>query len=404
MPLKTIDAPLPAPLKSAKKSVGARLGVWVKPDGAVDAVDVMSASDEWRDAVVAAVKRWRFEPVLWEGKPIAARTEVDIVQVGPKEVRSTTNPLPNLPGEIHTEDEFGLTKPLIEVDPDLILPLMVRANGYRIDAAMSYVIQEDGTTDKIEILGGSSEGAVRAALDIIAERKYQPAKIREQPVVIQYRQVLGFQSLEPHITALNGAVDIVDPVYPFERLLAREEGSATVRFTLGAKGEVKSTELLESSAPDFGGALMAAVESWAFSPEAAVEQNIREYRHDFVLSNSPYAARRMMAVVREGRKISNVAAGLDAKPKMLARPGLAYPTVLYSQAVSGSAKIEFVIDRVGLAQVPRVVEATRPEFGWAAVTLVNGMRFQPLTRGGKPTELRVVMPISFEPPKTSPAP
>jgi hypothetical protein len=54
--------------------------------------------------------------------------------------------------------------------------------------------------------------------------------------------------------------------------------------------------------------------------------------------------------------------------------------------------------------VPRIVEATRPEFGWAAVTLVNGMRFLPLTRGGKPSELRVVMPITFEPPKVASAP
>jgi TonB family protein len=404
MPPKTVDTPLPPALTSAKEPVGAKLGVWIKPDGSVDAVEVLSASHEWRDAVVATVKRWRFEPVLFEGKPVAARTEVEIVQAGPKNIQWTMSPLPNLPGEVHTEDEFGLTKPLLELDPDLLLPLLVRSNRTRIEAAISYVIQEDGMAGKIELLGASSEGAVRSALDMIAERKYQPAKVREQPVTLQCKQVLGFQSLDPAIAGLKGAVDIVDPVYPYERLLVQDEGNATVRFTLAANGEVRATELVEASHPDFGGAMIAAVESWVFSPEAAAEQPVREYRYDFVLANVPYAARRLIAAQREGKKTSNAAAGLDARPKAVARPGLAYPLSLAAQPVLGSAKIEFVIDRVGLAQVPRVVEATKPEFGWAAATLVNGMRFQPLTRGGKPTELRVIMPIIFEPPKTSAAP
>jgi len=404
MPLKTLDAPLPAPLLSAKKPVAAKLGVWVNPDGSVDAVEVLKASDGWRDNVVAAVKRWRFESVIWEGKPIPSRVEVEILQVNPKEIRSSLSPLPNLPGEIHTEDEFGLTKPSIDVDPDLILPLIVRARGLRLEAALSYLIQEDGSTGKIELIGASSEGAVRSALDLVAERKYRPAKIRDQAVALQYRQVLSFQSLDPRVAALSGAVDIVDPVYPYDRMLAQEEGNATVRFTLESNGTVKSTELVEASHPDFGGALIAAVESWSFSAEAAAEQNVREYRHDFMLANLPYAARRLSALQREGKKVSSSPAGLDARPKAIARPSLAYPTGLYTQQIAGSAKIEFVIDRVGLAQVPRVVEASRPEFGWAAATLVNGMRFDPVTRGGKPTELRVIFPITFEPPKIAAAP
>jgi len=404
MPLKPVAAPLPAPLLPAKGPIVAKLGVWVKPDGSVDAVEVLAAPDAWRDSVVAAVKRWRFEPVVWEGQPIPARAEIEIVQTNPKDIRFSVSPLPNLPGEIHTEDEFGITKPSLQIDPDLILPLMVRADGRRIEAALSYVIQADGATDKIELLGASSEGAVRSALDLVAERKYRPAKIREQAVAMQYRQILRFQSLELREAALKGAVDIVDPVYPYERMLAQEEGNATVRFTLGENGRVKSTEWVEASHPDFGAALIAAVESWAFSAEAAAEQNVREYRHDFMLANLPYAARRLSALQREGKKVSSSPAGLDARPKAIARPSLAYPTGLYTQQIAGSAKIEFVIDRVGLAQVPRVVEASRPEFGWAAATLVNGMRFDPLTRNGKPAELRVIMPVSFVPPKTSATP
>ena len=397
MPPKTIDAPLPPP--SAKSQVGIKVGVWINQDGSVDAVDYIAGAKGWSEAVIATVKKWRFEPVVWQGKAIALRTEVEFAQASPTFISSSLSPLPNLPGETHTEDEFGLTKPLIERDPDLVLPLMVRSTGLRIDAALEYVINEEGVPDKIKILGASSEGAVRSALDMVAQRKYQPARVREQPVAMQYRQILGLQSLETRIASLSGALDVVDPVYPYERFMAQDEGNATVRFKLDDKGIVISIELVEASHPDFGGALIAAVESWQFSAASAAEQPEREYRHDFLLSNTPYAARHLIDLAKEQKSVSKSAAGLDAKPKMLARPALAYPSALYNAKVSGSARVEFVIDRVGLAQVPRVVSATRPEFGWAAVTLVGGMRFEPLTRGGKPTELRVEMPISFEPPK-----
>lgn len=402
MPPNTIESPLPPP--AAKNQADIRVCVWIKVDGTVETVDFMNGSRSWSEAVIATVKKWRFEPVVWEGKALLARTELSFSQTGGKMITSSMSPLPNLPGETHTENEFGLTKPLIEQDPELILPLMVRSNGLRIEAALEYVINEQGLTDKINILGASSEGALRSALDMVGQRKYQPAKIREQPVAMQYRQVLGLRSLGDRIPSLQGAVDVVDPAYPYAQLLAQEEGSATVRFKLNATGTVTSTELVEASHPDFGGALVAAVESWKFSEPAAAEQPVREYRHDFELAYAPYAARRLIDLVREQKSVSKSAAGLDAKPKMLARPALAYPTALFLEKIAGSANVEFVIDRVGLAQVPRVVSATRPEFGWAAATLVNGMRFEPLTRGGKPVELRVEIPVTFQPPKpTEPA-
>jgi len=397
MPPKVSDSPLPPPM--AKQSGGAKLGVWIKADGSVDTVEVIGASNEWRGPASEAVKRWRFEPVQWEGKPIPARTEVELTQVSPKDIRWTTSPLPNLPGEIHTEGEFGLTNPVIKDDPDVVLPLIVQATGRKIEVVLNYRVLDDGSTDKIAMKGATSEGAVRAALNIISERTYEPAKVRDQAVVFQCRQGLAFSPLGPPRAELRGALDLVDPVYPFEQVLAQEDGSATVRLTLDEKGVVKATELVEATHPNFGAALIAAAESWSFSPEAAVEKGVREFKYDFVLANVSRAASRFVAMARDGKKVSSTAAGLDAKPKLLARPGLTYPTALFAQAVSGSAQVEFVIDRVGLAQAPRVVKATDPAFGWAAATMVNGMRFESLTRGGKPTELRVVMPITFEPPK-----
>jgi len=399
---KVIESPLPPP--TAKKEARGDVVVWIKEDGTVGEVEFVKGPEEWRKALIETVGKWRFEPVVFEGKPIAARAAVSFQHSGPKAVWFNVDALPNFPGEIHVEDEHGLEKPLIEQDPDLILPLAARALGRSIEAVLRYVVEEDGTTGRFEILAATSEGAVRAALDLVAQRQYQPAKIRERAVAYQYSQQLVFHGLDEAIAALKGAIEIVEPVFPYERALAQEEGFAIVRFKLDPRGGVISTEVVEASHPDFGGALVAAVEGWTFSPASAAEQEVREYRHEFAFVNTPYASRRFMDMAREKKEVSASSAGLDAKPKMVARPGLTYPTALNSENVAGVARVEFVIDRVGLAQVPRVLEASRPEFGWAAVTLVNGMRFKPVTRSGKPAELRVIMPLKFDPPKAAEAP
>ena len=74
---------------------------------------------------------------------------------------------------------------------------------------------------------------------------------------------------------------------------------------------------------------------------------------------------------------------------------------MLGQNQTGTAKIEFVVDRSGLAQLPRILEASDPAFGWAAATWVGAMRFNQLTRAGQPTDLRVVVPIKFTPPATN---
>jgi len=41
------------------------------------------------------------------------------------------------------------------------------------------------------------------------------------------------------------------------------------------------------------------------------------------------------------------------------------------------------------------LEATQAEFGWAAATALNQWVFNPLTRGGKPADVRVQVPFDF---------
>ena len=396
MPPRTVKESNP-PVPTNGQAAGVKLGVWIRADGTVEKAELIGGNRGWGAQAVETVKQWVFQPVLWEGQAIAARTEVSFSSDG-KKVLSSISPLPNLPGERHVAKEFGLEPPVLTYDPEVILPLEGRLMRATPPVLLGYVVEADGSTGQFEVLEAAREQALRAALDLVSVQKFQPATIRGKPVVVEYTQRVCFRGEREAIAGLEGAAAVADPVYPYERLLAREEGKARVRFHLGAEGEVDQVTVVEATHPDFGAALVAAVATWQFVAEAVLAAPEREFEYEFALNRVPYGARRLADFVREGGTVPNRASGLDARPQVLARPGLVYPRAQLAAATAGSAKVEFVIDRSGLAQLPRVVEASAPEFGWAAATCVNGMRFAPITRGGKPTELRVVLPMQFTPP------
>jgi TonB family protein len=395
-PVVPLVAPPPLPLAGAN-AAAAKLGVWIREDGAVDEVAFLGGSEAWREGVIGAVRQWRFTPVVWRGQALPARVEVDLEQQR-QSVNTMFLPLPNLPGELHSLNEFGLVAPVRQLVGDPVVPLQVRIDRAMHNVSLRYVIEADGTTGRFEPLAARREDVLRAMLDWLAAQRYAPASIRKAPVAVLCDQDATLAGVNEAIPGLEGATDLVDPVYPFARLFAGEEGKAKVHFTLRDDGSVEKVEVLEASHPDFGGALVAAVEAWKFSPAAAAEQRIRDYEHNFVPESVSYAARRLVDFVRGGGTLSNSAAGLDARPQVQARPALVYPRALLGTRPEGVAQIEIVIDRAGLAQLPRVVQASQPEFGWAGAACAGSMRFKPLTRGGKAVDLRVVLPLKFLPP------
>ena len=399
VPPKPVVSPNPPPLPGAT-TAGAALGVWIREDGSVDEVTVVRCSEAWREAVVNTVRRWRFEPVKWEGRAVPARVEVSFAQHG-REVWADFSPVPNLPGELHSIKEFGLTPPVLQDNPEIVLPLQARIAFTQLAVSLQYVVEADGATGRFVPVAAPNELLLRATLDLVAARRYTPALIRSTPVAVAFDQDVTFIGRNEAIPALDGVLEAVDPVFPYERLLAGDEGQARVRFTLAPDGAVTGATVLEATHPDFGGALVAAVETWRFTPAAAAGQAEREYAHEFALTGVAHGARRLAGLLQAHGVIAKSAGGLDARPQVLARPPMVYPHALFAEGVEGTAVVELVVERTGLALLPRVVSASRPEFGWAGAAFAGGMRFKPLTRGGQPTELQITLPLKFTPPRAA---
>jgi protein TonB len=74
-----------------------------------------------------------------------------------------------------------------------------------------------------------------------------------------------------------------------------------------------------------------------------------------------------------------------------------YPAVLRDARVSGRVLLEVIVDENGRPRPgsARVIEASHPAFGEAALRAVDRFRFRPAKIGGTPVPVRVTIPIQW---------
>jgi TonB family protein len=201
----------------------------------------------------------------------------------------------------------------------------------------------------------------------------------------------------------------VTPVYPYDQAIADKRGSAKVSVFVGPDGSVFRTKIMDASEPEFGFAVAAAVEACTFQPGTDGKNPVIseiEVAEDFTpgKKDSPIdkGTAEIATRIRKGIFEPGSAKELDSRlrPKTTVSP--VFPTAIRLQKLEGTAKVEVIIDKKGRAVLPRIVEASEPEFGWAAATAAQRWLFEPPTVKGKPVEVRVVIPFRFAPPEPTP--
>ena len=200
---------------------------------------------------------------------------------------------------------------------------------------------------------------------------------------------------------------VVDPVFPYDRLLAGESGEAIAEFVVLATGRVGEIQVRTATKPEFGEALRAALASWFFKPALNNGQPVNaQLAKRFNFKGVPKAAKEggkdvlTEVVVEERLKTIGQAKGLDEKLMPLYRVSPDYPpSLLLTTKESGDATVSMVICRDGRIRLARVLSASAPDFGWAAITAVNQWVFKPPLRGGVPVDVVVQLPVKFASPK-----
>jgi TonB family protein len=327
------------------------------------------------------------------------------------------------PNEVVPADSFDQPPKMIKnVVPQY--PFNMQQAGLIGMVDIEFIVDVEGRVINPIIVGSNNPWFERPAIEAILQWKFQPARKDGRAVNCRASQRIQFELYDRSVELWQSTkgkdhaklpleirwdvcpVPLAStyPVYPAEALQAGRKGRAVVRYLVNTQGRIQTAKVLEASAPEFGGAAMASIDAWRFKPATRAGQPcsaLLQMEFEFVPSgdSSVPVTSGLREVVHElNRKEPHVypLETLDAVPKALSRRPPVYPSALREVGQPGEALIEFCIDEKGDAQLPRVVSATAPEFGYAAAQAVATWRFEPPMKNRKPVIARAQIPVKFK--------
>lgn len=424
--VQTWTPPVYPPEALAEKAGGkVTVRIVVDENGHVTSARSLQTSDpRLGEAAVAAVKQWTFSPAIENWKLIPMCLDVPLSFDAAKGARSWPPGMLPPPSVVVNIRPAPRTAAVLKSAPLGDYPASLADR--RLTGTVTYICRVDdaGHASGLRVVSASHADFVPAVLAAFSRWEFSPGMQGDLPVAGEMQGEATFDAVAAKpaevlaangITAPDGTapadcplpVFVVDPVWPFEALFDGEGGGASVDFTVQPGGTVTDVRVRDATRPEFGRALVAALEGWSFRPAVSNGQPVAvalvkhaEFKAvpvDAAPGESSDPLVRLVRLARVGEIRGG--AGLDEKPAPLYRVAPGYPAALRTSGrPSGQAIVDFVIDRDGRARLPRVVSSTHEEFGWAAATAVTQWVFKVPRRGGGPTEVKVQIPFQFTAP------
>jgi len=390
--------------------------------GTVVSTRVLDATDpRFIGAAQEAAMNWLFSPALEESKPISSSLDVSVIF-------SPDNPhfkgaAPDFPPQDQVEYN---RPPIVEAKlisaPDIDYPDSLFDRKLSGWAHFSCTVRPDGTTANSRILAATHVDFVFPALRALERLKYSPRMFGDTPIEAEVEGELKFDLFlkdqagvlaANNITAPDGSAPsaelepsiVIDPIFPYDRLIKGEGGSATVSFTVDESGSPLDVRPIAASDISFGNALVAAMEMFKFAPPGLNGHSVRvqlRRREVFIPVDTASVAdtdqrKRLLTALLSNQVRGGQ--GLDEALTPLYRVSPRYPAMAVSAGrPPGEAVVEFIVDRFGRAQFPRVVSATKEEFGWSAATAAGQWIFKVPLRMKQPVDVKVRMSFLFRAP------
>jgi TonB family protein len=411
----------PAEALKARRSGMVTLRLIIDENGKLTAARALEDSDaEFVAAALAAANEWEFAAAIEQGKSVASCVDTLVTFSPAVGQQKRTND--RIPPQDLVLQPAPRSSPKAKETPSGDYPEVLVERQLAGVVRFSCVVGADGRVLNPRIRVASHVDFVLPALRALERWEFTPAMQGDLVTAAPVDATITFDSIANRpedvlaangITAADGTVPAItplplamtDPVWPLEVLLKGDGGSAMAEFTVHESGSIRDVRVVEASAPEFGHALVAALEASVFERPMASGRTTSvtlAKRAEFKavpldLAADADALARVVTALRAGSVQS--AKGLDGKLVPLYRVAPTYPAALKEGgSPAGRAEIDFVIDREGRARLPRIVSATHEEFGWAAATAIAQWVFQAPTRGGEPTEVKVRIPFDFAPP------
>lgn len=381
--------------------------VAIGPDGRV--TSVTGAPDALIKPLQATARRWRFDPALVGGKPVASSLTLPfIVVTHSREVANGKKRTP--PRVVHQ------TVP--------VYPFLMRASGLRGEVQVAFEVDIEGRVRTCHVVRSLNPSFDDAALEAVRRWRFEPGREEGVPVVTRMQVPVVFQiEGEPDggggPLRVTGKVDpmslpegyrydtaprplnTVLPVYPYVALRDEVSGEAEVHIAIAPDGKVIHAQIVSATKPEFGLALKASLEHFVFEPALLAGTPTRaalRFKQSFErFGRQPiYTSEDTLLLRLEKKHPEQILRldDLDGPLKPIARRPVEFPRGTASR--TGKALIEFLVDQEGRVRLPRVVSASEEPFGYAAVQSVSKWLFETPLQAGRPVVIKAALPIDFK--------
>ncbi len=389
--------------------------VTVRLDENGEILELKDTSPEFQSLFAPVARKWRFAPARKAGVAVAAEVRVPFI-VAPPRAQPSKNEVP--------------PKWISRTPP--VYPLAMRRSGLRGNVVVEFVVDIEGRVREPVVVRTLNPAFNEAALTAIRRWKFEPARSAGVPVNCKMQQPISFSldmfdgggdGLEVRHRANQDKLPeelrydvapalkaLVTPIYPYALLRDHVKGTASVSMLIGPDGRVMGSKIVKADRPELGYALQASVDLFEYSPAlkaARPTQALLRFEQEFGSYNDTLVSEVDRTLLRlEEKHPERILKSTDLderlKPTVTRLP--VYPRSLRGEPPGSSdAVIDFLVNEDGSVHLPRIVSATKPEFGYAAVQAVSTWQFAPPHSKGKPGVTRVRVPISFKPVDDTPA-
>ena len=365
-------------------------------------------SEVFREPVNGSIRRWKFAPARRGGFAVTAELHVSLIPYQPHKPKIPRT----LPTVVHQEQP--------------VYPTAMQATSMRGEVLVEFIVDTVGAVKAPVIVQTNNPGFNDAAIDAVLKWTFVPGREGGEPVEARMQQpfVFDFTNRDGRDFATVGetskknqaklppefqhdiapqAKGVLMPVYPY--FLFRDEvfGRASVIMLIDAGGRVIEVKVIEATKPEFGLALAASAEAFSFVPAmkgGKPTQAVLKIKQEFTSSDFGTVVtdkdEELIKLEKKHPEKIFLPKKLDSPLKVISQCTPVFPSLVQSQFMQGEAKIEVLIDQDGKVRLPRIVTATDPAFGYAAVQAVVAWRFEPPMVGGKPVVVRARVPFEFK--------
>lgn len=178
------------------------------------------------------------------------------------------------------------------------------------------------------------------------------------------------------------------PYYPKALRDAGIKGEVVVEVDVDRYGIVTSPRVIRSDRPELDMLAIEAVLGWQFEPAIVHNQIVSSttqvtVKFDPAIAEDNRKARRAQTRGKPDKSLPEQYQ-YDEEPVLVRSVKPVYPYDFLVKSKTGRATVTFIVDPLGNARDAQVKTASEPEFGAATAAMVEAMKFEPATKGGKP--------------------